>query len=74
MSHTQMLEASQESPGIGLVLEAQVAMVELFTDCGEYLKYFILKGIWQWLKSFSALLDMLPLVFSFKESAEIPYS
>lgn len=36
-----MLEASQESPGIGLVLEAQVAVIELFTDCREYLKYFV---------------------------------
>lgn len=54
MSHTQMLEASQESPGIGLVLEAQVAMVELFTDCGEYLKYFIPK--WY--------LTMIEIIFS----------
>lgn len=37
MSHTQMLEASQESPRLGLVLglvlEVRVAIVELFTDC-----------------------------------------
>lgn len=40
MSHTHMLEASQESPRIGLVSEAWVAVVELFTGCEGSLKYF----------------------------------
>ena len=43
ISHMQILEASQESPRIGLVLEAWVAIVELFTDCRRHLKYLIPK-------------------------------
>ena len=44
MSHTQMLEASQGSSEIGLVLEGRGAIVELCTDCREYLTSLFLSG------------------------------
>lgn len=45
MSYTHMLEASQGSSEIGLVLEGRGAIVELCTDCREYITSLFLDGI-----------------------------
>lgn len=74
MSQTQMLEASLRSSRVGLVLEGRVAIVELYTDCRGNLSSLFLNGIWQWLKSFSVLQNILPMVSPLKEYTEIWYS